>query len=147
MQRTWPLAVGTWWAKLIDIFIFFLCRLCHLGGILIISSKLFHCRLVRTVELDWVTVQYVVNRSETVSGCSLGDGEPCLDEERLSNCLIYRQLTRNHLPHPNKNQMSIRLHISRCSIKKNYSIFWNSVPSSDIISLYVNYVRGESIIS
>ena len=138
MQRTWPLAVGTWWAKLIDIFIFCLCPLCRLCGIVIISSKLFHCRLVRTVELDWVTVQYVVNRSETVSGCSLGDGELMKYVSMEKDCVtVCYAVNRSEIVSLIQTKIKCTLDCTYQGVlsRKIIQYFGSSVLSSDIISL------------
>jgi hypothetical protein len=95
--------LGLWlWAPgELSSLIFCYCHLCHLHGIAIILSKLFHCRLVETVGQDCLTVRYAVNQSETVSGCSPGDRE--LMKYVWMGAVFLSQSLPPHLPHPNIN--------------------------------------------
>ena len=72
-ERSWPLAVGTWWAELYSLIY---CA-SHLSLIYMVLQffllKLFHCRLVETVNQNWPTVQYAVKPSQADKGCTSSD--------------------------------------------------------------------------
>ena len=72
MQRSWPLAVGTWWAELNSL----IYRAFHLSLIYMVLQffwlKLFHCRLLETVP-NWAPVQCAVNPSQVDKGCTSSD--------------------------------------------------------------------------